>query len=268
MKIEKYNLLGVEITPMSIKEMHALINDSIENTARKCIIASQNLHSIHVYHHDEKMRLFHQTAYKRVDGMPLILWGKLLGYPLSRQQRVTWVDWINPFMKEAVKSGWKIFYLGSSPETAKIAVKKLRKRHRGVRLNYSHGFFDSRLESRENIDVLKKINESAADILLVGMGMPRQEHWVYDNIKNINSKVILTCGAAMEYVAGAVGNPPRWMGKIGLEWLYRFCEQPKRFWSRYVFEPWFLLPIALKDITDKISLSGQFRIQKPDEATS
>ena len=76
---------------------------------------------------------------------------------------------------------------------------------------------------------------------MVGMGMPLQEHWIAENYDKLGNAVILPCGAAIDYFAGAIPTPPRWAGRLGLEWLYRLLAEPTRLWKRYLIEPWFLL---------------------------
>lgn len=246
MEFSAFNLLDVEIHPFTIKQFHRLMADAI-HSERKVIIASQNLHSVYLYHKNKNMRTLHQMAYKRIDGMPLILWGRLLGLPLRKEQRVTWVDWIHPLMHEAAEKRWKVFYLGSKRDVALRGIQHLKEKHPGLRIECTDGYFDTAPDCSQNRAKLKLIRKAHPDILVVGMGMPRQEKWVLDNFPHISAKVILTCGAAMEYVAGEVGNPPRWMGTMGLEWVYRLMGNPGRFWRRYLVEPWSLLPLFVKD---------------------
>jgi N-acetylglucosaminyldiphosphoundecaprenol N-acetyl-beta-D-mannosaminyltransferase len=70
------------------------------------------------------------------------------------------------------------------------------------------------------------------------MGMGRQERWILNNLSEIAPASICTVGACMEYIADSVRTPPRWMGAVGLEWLFRLGENPQRFWHRYLVEPW------------------------------
>jgi N-acetylglucosaminyldiphosphoundecaprenol N-acetyl-beta-D-mannosaminyltransferase len=70
------------------------------------------------------------------------------------------------------------------------------------------------------------------------MGMGRQEQWIFENRATLRTHCIGTCGACMEYFAGAAPTPPRWMGPLGVEWLFRLLSDPKRFWKRYLVEPW------------------------------
>ena len=83
---------------------------------------------------------------------------------------------------------------------------------------------------------------------MVGMGMPRQEFWTQENCARLKAHVILSSsGAAFEYVAGAVPTPPRWAGRMGLEWIFRLVHEPRRLFTRYLIEPWYILLLLLQD---------------------
>jgi N-acetylglucosaminyldiphosphoundecaprenol N-acetyl-beta-D-mannosaminyltransferase len=259
MNIQAYIQLGIGINPMDVSLILRVISDKIHNR-EKCIIGSQNLHSIYIYHNDLKMRYFQRISYLRIDGMPLIICGRALGYPVERRHRVTWVDLIYPLIKEIQEKRWRIFYLGSRPDVAHKGTSLLKERFPGLQIAYAHGYFDQQTNSLENKQRLDAIRGFNPDILIVGMGMPKQEHWILDNLDDINATVILTSGAAMEYIAGVVSTPPRWMGKAGLEWLYRLIENPRRFWKRYLVEPWFILGLFLNDLFNRYILRRDLRV--------
>lgn len=169
-----------------------------------------------------------------------------MGKPLEPEHRVTYVDWVRPLMAEAKRQGWRIFHLGGKPGVAERAAEKLRSEFPGLLLQTHHGYFD--MAGKENKDILEKINAFRPHVLMVGMGMPRQEHWVLDNLEHLGVNAILTAGACFDYVAGAIPTPPRWMGRLGLEWAYRLFSEPRRLWRRYLVEPWYLVPYALSDL--------------------
>ncbi|MGD1871903.1 MAG: WecB/TagA/CpsF family glycosyltransferase [Mastigocoleus sp.] len=240
--------LGVKLDPLSITQLNSLIAKSVEQS-QKWVIANHNLHSLYIYHHNPKMRVFYDKAdYIHIDGMPLILFGKLLGFPLKREQRVTYADWVWSLMAESARKSWRIFYLGSKPGVAEKGAILLREKFPGLQIATEHGYIDMKKGSSDRSNVLAKINAYQPHILMVGMGMPRQEHWILDNLEDINTNAILPSGACIDYVAGAVPTPPRWMGKLGLEWLYRLISEPKRLWKRYLIEPWFVVKIFLQEV--------------------
>lgn len=246
-------ILGVKVNPLSILQLNSSIAEAIDR-GHKWIIANHNLHSVYIYHHQSKMRDFYaKSQYVHIDGMALIFLGKILGFPLRREQRVTYVDWTNSLMAEAARSGWRIFYLGSKPGIAEAGAAILRSRFAGLQITTAHGYFNADRDSADNIALLAQINDYQPQIVMVGMSMPRQEKWIFDNLDRLNTSVILPCGATLDYVAGAIPTPPRWMGQIGLEWLYRLIVEPKRLWRRYLVEPWFLLWLLLIDGLKKIT---------------
>ncbi|MGF1479263.1 MAG: WecB/TagA/CpsF family glycosyltransferase [Cyanophyceae cyanobacterium] len=248
MAVSTYRLLGVRINPLSIPDLHAVISEIVQSNQRR-VIASQNLHSIYVYHHDAKMRAFGTRAdYMRVDGMPIVLLGQMLGYPLTREHRVTYVDWIRPLMAEAARQHWRIFYMGSKPGVAERGADVLRQEFPGLEIQTTDGYFDINPNSAENQHKLALINAYQPDVLMVGMGMPRQEHWILENLDHIQAKAILTCGACIDYVAGEIPTPPRWMARLGFEWLARLFSEPKRLWKRYLVEPWFVASLFVRDL--------------------
>src|SRR5690625_2620345 len=98
-------MLGARVCALTIADLHRLVGDAIA-LDRQIVVTSQNMHGIRMYHRHEMVRQLHAQAYTRIDGMPLILFGRLLGYPLRREHRVTWVDWIEPLMTTAAEERW------------------------------------------------------------------------------------------------------------------------------------------------------------------
>jgi N-acetylglucosaminyldiphosphoundecaprenol N-acetyl-beta-D-mannosaminyltransferase len=242
-----YAFLGIWIEALTMNDLNLLLKQTIE-CQKKWIIAHHNLHSLYVYHHDPKMQAFYAKAdHIHIDGMPLVLFGKLLGFALKREHRTTYADWIWTLIAAAAQQEWRIFYLGSKPGVAKRGAEILCDRFPGLEIAVADGYFNMNPDSEDNFAILKAINDYQPHILMVGMGMPRQEHWILDNFDRIHTNAILPCGACIDYVAGAIPTPPRWMGRLGLEWAYRLLSEPKRLWKRYLLEPLFVSQLFLKD---------------------
>lgn len=241
-------ILQVHLDALSISDLNCLIAQAVKQGER-WIIANHNLHSIYLYHRDRKMQAFYAKAnYVHIDSMPLVFFGRLLGYPLKKEHRVTYVDWTNPLIAAAAEEGWRIFYLGSKSGVAEKGAQILREKFPGLEITTADGYFDARSNSPENLAILARINNYQPNVLMVGMGMPRQEHWILDNLESLSTNAILCAGATIDYVAGVVPTPPRWAGRWGLEWLFRLIAEPKRLFHRYLVEPWFLLRLFLIDL--------------------
>lgn len=247
MNIASYQFLGIRVSALTIPDMIAVIDEGIKED-KHLLIGNHNLHSIYIYHRDEKMRAFYAEAdHVNIDGMPVIFMGRVLGFPLSRDNRFGYMDLMDPLMSQAAKSGWRIFYVGSRPGVANQAADNLRKRFPQLQLTTANGFFNTTPGHPENEKLLESIKSYRPHILMIGMGMPRQEHWAIDNFDALKpaTNMILNAGAAFDYVAGVVPMAPRWLSRCGFEWLFRLVIEPKRLAGRYLIEPWFVLRLFL-----------------------
>jgi N-acetylglucosaminyldiphosphoundecaprenol N-acetyl-beta-D-mannosaminyltransferase len=246
------SFFGLTLHPMSSPQLTAVVERGIEES-RKWVITNHNLHSVYLFHRHPKLREFYKNAHWTfIDGMPLIALGKLYGYALEREQRVTLADWIHPLMGTAAQKGWRVFNLGSPDGVAEKGAVELRRLYPGLQIEVSNGYFDARQGSAENEAIVQRINEYRPDILMVGMGMPRQEFWTQENFARLDAGVILASnGAAIDYVAGMVPTPPRWAGRMGLEWAFRLVSEPRRLFGRYMVEPWYLLMLLTMEFLRK-----------------
>ena len=243
-----YHLLGVQVHALTTKSLYAVISEAVE-AGRREIIGNHNLHSIYLYHRDPKMRSFYAHArYVFIDGMPLIWVGRLLGYPLRPEHRMTSIDWLRPMLPRAVERGWRILFLGARPGVADRAADILRAEFPGLQIAAIPGYFDPKPGSESGEEVLARVNAYRPDLLCLGMGMPRQEHWIEDHLDRLTAKVILNLGGFMDLLTGELPLPPRWLSQLGLEWLARLISRPQQVWRRYLWVPWFLAPLLARDL--------------------
>ena len=239
LQFSTFKLLGIRAQAITSHDLLAIISEAVLHQA-KYVVANHNMHSLYLWHHDSKMRDLHARAdFTHGDGVALIALFRLFGGPLTREHRTTYVDFVPLLAEEAVRQGWRIFYLGSKPGVAEKGGAILRDRYPGLQISTHHGYFDA--HGAENEAILSDIRAYAPDVLLVGMGMPRQEAWISENLNHIAARTIFCAGCLMDYIAGEVPTCPRWLAGIGFEWLYRLLSEPARLWHRYLVEPWFIL---------------------------
>jgi N-acetylglucosaminyldiphosphoundecaprenol N-acetyl-beta-D-mannosaminyltransferase len=254
--VETISFLGVTINLLTSDSLLDLVGDSITAT-RKIVVAHHNLHSLCLHSNSsgeaaQLRRFYDDVNYTLADGMSIIALGKLNGQKIQYRHRVAYNDWLPHMLPVAVQKGWRIFYLGSTPDVAAKGTQLLTARYPGLHLKAHTGHFDVQRDGRPNSEVLAAISEFQPNLLFVGMGMPRQERWIQENLNDIDANVILTSGATLDFIAGAKRMAPRWMGALGLEWAFRLATEPRRLASRYLLEPWGLVSAV---ITNSIQTS-------------
>jgi N-acetylglucosaminyldiphosphoundecaprenol N-acetyl-beta-D-mannosaminyltransferase len=242
--MQQREAFGVRLTPATRSAYIDFVDDRIVRRQRTTVFY-QNLHSLYFYLRDGDFRRRLDASVTMVDGMPLVWLLKLAGQPVDRRQRVTWVDFLWPLLDRAERRGWRVFVLGNAPEVHARALGILRTRLPDLAIAGRHGYFDA-AAGAETAAVLAEINAFRPDLCLVGMGTPRQELWVDANRPLIEAPVVMTCGACLDYVAGAIRTPPRVMGRCGLEWLFRLVDSPRRCAWRYLLEPWLVLALLVR----------------------
>ncbi|HEY1425276.1 MAG TPA: WecB/TagA/CpsF family glycosyltransferase [Caulobacteraceae bacterium] len=244
----RVRLLGGEVDLVTPRDVLRTIDGAAARPG-VTLIANHNAHSLFLIRRSAQLKAFFAAAELiQIDSVPLIGWGRLMGLPLRRTMRSTYLDWRTDFWKLAEARRWRVFYLGGAPGVADEAARRLGQLHPRATLCVSHGYFDHAADSADNRAVIAEIRAFDPDVLMVGMGMPLQEIWALEHRAALKRGVILTVGAAFDYEAGAQKTPPRWAGRLGVEWLARLVDQPGRLGRRYLVEPWWLVGPALVDV--------------------
>jgi N-acetylglucosaminyldiphosphoundecaprenol N-acetyl-beta-D-mannosaminyltransferase len=239
--LKRFDLLGSSIDIMDVEDLDTVVESAIETGERK-IIGNHNLHSLFLYQRDPVMRSYYGAAHHiHVDGMGVVLLARIAKVPLEHKHRITYLDYFAHLLPIAARRGWRVFYLGTTPEVVARGVSKLRAENPGLQIEFDHGYFDHRPGSEDSERILRTIAAYRPHILLIGIGMPKQEQWVYHHRDQIQANAIFNAGGYMDYIGGAVPTPPRWMGHMGLEWLFRLISEPRRLASRYLVEPWYVI---------------------------
>jgi N-acetylglucosaminyldiphosphoundecaprenol N-acetyl-beta-D-mannosaminyltransferase len=212
------------------------------------LVANHNVNSLVLLQKDERFRRFYDRADTVfVDGVAVVVLGRLLGAPLHRSHRIAVLDWIWPLLAEAEAQGWSVVHVGGAQHVLDVAVEAIRARHPKVELTAISGFFDP-LDPSQNDAVIERVRAAQPDVLLVGMGMPRQEAWLLANLDRLPSCVTMTVGGILSFLGNERPTAPRWVGTIGLEWLFRLVTEPRRLWRRYLVEPLELIPVVATEL--------------------
>jgi N-acetylglucosaminyldiphosphoundecaprenol N-acetyl-beta-D-mannosaminyltransferase len=166
------------------------------------------------------------------DGMPLVWIGRSRGYPLKR--RVYGPDLLLEFCRETNTKGYRHFFYGGGPDVPEALAAKLKAQFPLLEVAgvYSPPFRP--LTPEEDARAVELINRSAADVLWVGLGCPKQEYWMYEHRDQLRVPVLVGVGQAFDVHAGRLRQAPVWMREHGLEWLFRLMSEPRRLWKRYL----------------------------------
>jgi N-acetylglucosaminyldiphosphoundecaprenol N-acetyl-beta-D-mannosaminyltransferase len=238
-------VLGVHAHVVTTAELTTLVADAVR-ARRRMVVGNHNLHSVYLVNERPELGRFYDLAdVVFIDGMSLVAAAKLARQDVGREHRSTPLDWFHPLL-DALPEGDRVFLLGSEPGAVDESAQVFRRRHPHLTFATHHGYFDASPDSDESLEVCRAIDAAAPNLLLVGMGMPRQEEWVADHLARLEVPVILTVGGLFDYYNGRAGYPPRWMGQVGLEWLYRLVDDPRRLARRYLLEPLLLARLAMR----------------------
>lgn len=169
------------------------------------------------------------------DGKPLLWIAKFCKRPIK--QKVSGSDLVPALFDEAEKYRYSVYILGGMGDVPGKAAKAIKNKWKGLEIA---GFYAPPYGFEKNpqelIKIQKQIQEVKPDILLVCLGCPKQEKWVYENYKKTSAVVTICAGATVDFLAGTVRRAPGWVSYIGFEWFYRFLREPRRLFKRYFID--------------------------------
>ena len=245
---ERITALGVEMDLVRPEEVMHHVEAHVRARQSYCV-ANYNAHGVYLARKNADFARFCATAdLIEVDSTPIILFTRMLGLHARTFHRCTYLDWRDHFWSLANRHKWRVFYLGGAPGVAARAAENLAETYPGAIIETRDGYFDATPGSPENAAVIEQIKAFEPHVVFVGMGMPRQEAWLLHNTAQLPPCVTFSVGAAFDYEAGVQSAAPRWMGRMGFEWLYRLVADPKRLFHRYCIEPWGLMGAVVSDV--------------------
>ncbi|MGI9502663.1 MAG: WecB/TagA/CpsF family glycosyltransferase [Geminicoccaceae bacterium] len=225
------NLLGVRINQVELQDAVDLVLTAAAER-RALGVSALAVHGVMTAVGDSEYR-YRLNALELVgpDGQP-VRWGLNWLHRAGLRHRMYGPDLMYETCRAAAQRGLSIFLFGSSERTLEALSVRLRADFPELVIA---GMQPSRFRpatEEERLADIETIQKSGAAIVYVGLGCPRQEIWVYEN-RNQLGVPVLAVGAAFDYWAGLLKRPPAWMQDRGLEWLYRFVQEPRRLWRRY-----------------------------------
>ncbi len=232
-------LLGI---PLDLLNLHQAIDRMDELVQRGRArgqghqVATVNIDFLVKARSDPELRLILQECdLATIDGMPL-LWGvRWLGASLD--DRAAGSDFVPALAERAAQRGYSIYLLGAEPGIAQQAAQILQSRYPGLIVaGYHSPPFQPLLEMDRSI--LAKIKAANPDILFVAFGNPKQEKWIRMHGLELGVPLMIGVGGTLNFITGNTRRAPRWLQRLGLEWVHRLAQEPRRLWKRYAVDLW------------------------------
>ncbi|MFA1711682.1 WecB/TagA/CpsF family glycosyltransferase [Peribacillus frigoritolerans] len=235
-EMNKIKQFSLNIDNVTLVEACDKVIEMAENKASYDYVVTPNVdHIIKLQKDFEFREVYESASLILADGMPLIWASKFLKRPLK--EKVSGSDLFPEICKAAAEKNLSVYFLGGLDNVAKKASETLIAKYPKLNVvgHYSppFGFENDQLV---NESVVLKIKKANPDILFVGVGAPKQEKWIFNNLNRLCVPVSLGIGASFDFIAGTKKRAPIWMQNSGLEWLYRFFQEPKRLFKRYFID--------------------------------
>ncbi len=229
---ERVNILGVGVSAINMNMAIETIDQWIIKRQRNYVCIT-GVHGIIESQSDQRLQQIHnQAGLVTPDGMPLVWVSRLRNY--RHVQRVYGPDLMSEVCRKSVSRGHCHFLYGGAPGVPERLAKQLRTRFPGIRIvgTYSPPFRN--VTPEKDAEAVRRINDSKADIVWIGLSTPKQEYWMAAHLGQLDAPVMIGVGAAFDFLAGIKKQAPRWMQRSGLEWFYRLVTEPRRLWRRYL----------------------------------
>lgn len=237
-------LLGIPFHDVTMSETLEYLDGMIERR-KPAYLATANLDFTAQASKDvELQRILFDAELVLCDGTPLVWASRWLGAPL--RERVAGSDLMPFLFSHAQERGYRLFFLGSSEEVLAAAVAKCEERYPKLTICGSYSPPYAKLLEINDEEIARRVREARADILLVAMGCPKQEKWIYRHYQNLGVPATIGIGASLDFIAGKFRRAPVWMRVCGLEWLFRLIQEPTRLFNRYYFDLLFFVDALRK----------------------
>jgi N-acetylglucosaminyldiphosphoundecaprenol N-acetyl-beta-D-mannosaminyltransferase len=230
--VPRVDILGVGVSAINMDDALEVIDGWITAGVRHYVCIT-GVHGVMESQRDEALRRIHNSAgLVTPDGMPLVWLSRWRGW--RGTTRVYGPDLMLALCERSLATGYRHFFYGGKDGVPERLAERLQKRYPGLAVAgiYSPSF--KPIAALESDEVIARINDTKPDIVWVGLGTPKQEHWMAQHVGRLSASALVGVGAAFDFHAGLQRQAPRWMQRSGLEWLFRLANEPRRLWRRYL----------------------------------
>jgi len=249
--IKDNNILNINFNFIDYESVLAQICEW-KKLSRNEFVTITNPHSVLLCHHDEKMmQAARKAALALPDGTGIIWSANILGY--KHKGRITGPNLMLKICDWGRKEGLRHFFYGGTEDVTKKLVDNLNKQFPGLDVAGTYCPPFTQCITAEDEAIIDLINTAKPDIVWVGLGAPKQEKWMAEHLGKIDATAMIGIGAAFDFHSGNITWAPKIVRKLGIEWIWRLVQNPKRMWRRNIDSPVFLIKVIgqkIKLITD------------------
>ena len=248
--MSKVALFGVEIDAITMPEAVRAVNDWFTEPAPNCrFVVTPNVdHTVMLQESEAFRNVYEDADLILADGWPVVAASRIVGRPLP--ERVPGSDLVPRLFDSATSERpMTVYLLGAMPGVAEVAAKNIHGKWSNVEVVglYSPPFGFEK-DDAECERILKMVADAKPDVLVVGLGAPKQELWVHKHRDKIQAKAALCVGATIDFLAGEKSRAPVWIQKIGMEWFHRMVTEPRRLVKRYAKDAWVFPQMVLREL--------------------
>ncbi|MBC2370203.1 WecB/TagA/CpsF family glycosyltransferase [Listeria booriae] len=227
--MKRTKMLGSYVDGLTMVETLNEIKKIIQNKIPKQHVVI-NASKINLMAKDKALReIINACPLINADGQSIVMAGKFLGHEIP--ERVTGIDLFMNLIELCAREGYKPYYFGATQKVVEEVVTRHKCQYPELEVaGYRNGYF----EEFESGKIASDIRESRADILFVAFSSPKKEFWIDRYLDEMNVPFAMGVGGSFDVIAGKTKRAPKWMQKSGLEWFYRFIQEPRRMFGRYV----------------------------------
>ena len=239
----RVTLFGCNIDNVSMEETLGIVEGFIA-TGRPHQHVAVNVDKLLKASRDDRLRrIINACELVNVDGMPVVWASRLLGRPL--RERVAGIDLFEALMRRAAQRGWRVFLLGARPEVVREVAAAYTRRYPGLALaGVRDGYWQG---EQEEAEVVRQVRDSRADLLFVAISSPKKEQFLGKYQAEMKIPFAMGVGGSFDVATGCVKRAPLWMQRSGLEWFYRFLQEPRRMFRRYFIDDMAFLWLLIKE---------------------
>lgn len=226
---KRYSFMNTYVNALTMEESIAAVEAIIERgTPVQHVVI--NASKVNLMEADCALRgIVSSCPLVNADGASIVWASKFLGVPIP--ERVAGIDLFLRLVERAATKGYKIFLFGATEDVVLATKLRLETDFHNIRIvGYRNGYFNEEDEP----GIVEEIASSGADMMFVAFSSPKKEYWVNKYLEELNVPFIMGVGGSFDVVAGKTARAPRWMQRLGFEWLFRFIQEPRRLWRRYI----------------------------------